>query len=245
MYARNHRRAAVVSLLFLGFTLFPVTTVAAQTVAVTDIQTTVCGADSQPLITIDTPQSDTTVASTSIVLEGSVQRTSHIAVTVDGVYDQTVSLAANSERYQVDVNVAAGTRTIRLEAIGLCGESVSAGVIVSVVPDESQNLPNIIETLDSNTSVSQLDTQSESESFQPIWRMDLGAATGTIASALATTVRQLAAPLLFITSIATLAYTTAASITVQQTSTSLTVRRRKIMLIIGIIGTCLALFLGS
>ncbi len=246
MYARNHHRAVVVSLFFLGLILSPVILAAAQTLAVTDIQTTVCGADSKPLVTIETPQSDTTVSSTSIVLAGSVQRASHIAVTVDGIYDQTVSLAANSERYQIDVNVTAGTRTIRLEAIGLCGESATAGVIVSVVPDEAQNSPNmLIETLDSNASVSPLPTQPGSESVQPIWQADIGTTMATVTTSIVSTVRQLTVPLVFIASVGVIAYAASGTILLQQTSISLTPRRRKIMIALGIIGACLSLFLGS
>jgi len=244
MHARNPRRAVVASLLFVGLSFFLVPSAAAQTVAVTDIQTTVCGADSKPLITIDTPLSDTTVSSNSIALEGNIQRASTIVVTVDGTYDQTVSLASSSTRYHIDVQVVAGTRTIRLEAIGLCGDSATAGVIVSVAP-ESQGSPNaLVETLEPNLIVKPEDVQSKNEPFESMGQKDVGVAAERPTSSLAKIIRQLAAPLLFIASAGTIVYAISAGAIMQQTSSSLIVYHRKTM-IVGVVGACLALLLGS
>lgn len=232
MFAKRNHLAVAASLAVSCW--FSSVATALPSIANTSINTVVCGVDAAPRLTIDSPQSDTTVDMLRIPIRGTVVHVSQILITIDGEYDQTVSLASGAERYETIVTTSSGTRTIQLEAIGICGQSITSNLILTVAP--SAAVPAMVETI----SPRQLDT------IPSVSRVESGTVTPydnlpAIASSVIATVQHLVAPVLFLFSIGLIFYL---YLFHQFSMHQLLISRYARILLVGmgICGMCIALF---
>lgn len=192
MFAKRNHLALVASLAVSCW--FSSVAAALPSLANTSINTVVCGVDAAPRLTIDSPQSDTTVDMLRIPIRGTVVHVSQILITIDGEYDQTVSLAAGAERYETIVTTNSGTRTIQLKAIGICGQSITSSLVLTVAP--SAAVPAMVETI----SPRQLDTMPSASIVESgiVTPFD---SFPVVAGSVIVTLQHLVAPVLFLFSI--------------------------------------------
>lgn len=126
----------------LGIGAWGLTTIPSPLYAQTDVQAFVCGTDSEPKISIARPDTDSTVSSTDIKLEGRVANSNQIVVLVDEQYDQTLAISPSQTTYDLDVSTSPSTHTIKLTARGVCnGATSTANVVVTVRPNGDSSLP--------------------------------------------------------------------------------------------------------
>lgn len=122
------RLALLAAVMAAGVTSGVSSVVGAQS---SEVRVRVCSTDSQPTITVSSPQSDTVVESRSLIISGSAERITQIEVSIDNNYVRTVALPSNVSTFVTNVSLTPGTQTIRLEAQPLCpGHSIASRTLV-------------------------------------------------------------------------------------------------------------------
>lgn len=81
-------------------------------------------------ITITAPEPGAVVSQSTISLEGSVQGATQIDVRIDGAYNSTIPLSSGQTTFSESVQLAAGTRTIEVEANDICGVQNGTDTVV-------------------------------------------------------------------------------------------------------------------
>lgn len=107
---------------------------AGQAHAQTGVYATICVPASS--ISIDQPANDSTVTSSPVTIEGSVNQANQIEIYVDDEFDSILPLTIGQSTYSGTLQLPTGTHTVRVVAINSCdgvsGEATS--VVTYVVP---------------------------------------------------------------------------------------------------------------
>lgn len=134
-------RRRVFSALFGGAVLFSfvVTDTAAAQSADTQFDALVCsGESSNAAMVITSPQGDSVVNHSPVMLQGTIYNISQIDVYVDDAYAGTVAVSRHQTTFAAPQSLAEGTHTIRLVGNDICQyQDVEAQVVVTYHPDVS------------------------------------------------------------------------------------------------------------
>lgn len=88
-------------------------------------------------ITVDSPVTDSVVASSPLQVTGVVKGATQIETSIDGAYSTTTSVMADQDSFSIPVELPGGRHSIRLVAHSGCGEKASALVYVRLQPEDS------------------------------------------------------------------------------------------------------------
>ncbi len=96
----------------------------------------VCGTDAiVASLTITEPLSDSIVNQPNVTVRGTAQNSSQIEVSVDGAYNSTAAIAADSIAFQTLIVLPEGTHTVSMVAYGVCGgPNATDSIVVTYQP---------------------------------------------------------------------------------------------------------------
>ncbi len=95
----------------------------------------VCDAAALGQIDIVSPESDTVLRQTPLVLEGQVQLVNQVEIYINGNYHKVQAVASGSNQFSTTVSLQPGTQTIEARGVGLCnGDEVQDQIVVTYEP---------------------------------------------------------------------------------------------------------------
>ncbi len=89
-------------------------------------------------VSLANPPSDSVVATGAVSLSGTVKQASQIEVKIDDMFDSVIAVAVGQETFEGVIQLSAGTHTITLTAIDMCGGvNATASSVVTYTPPPS------------------------------------------------------------------------------------------------------------
>lgn len=122
----------------------------------TDVGVSICGDDVPAAgISISEPINDSVVSLAENPFRGTVENATQIEVTIDGQYNNTISIGANVTTFETSLTLSEGTHTISMTANAICGAPNATDSIVityqpAVQPSAGNSTPT---TLDGATTL--------------------------------------------------------------------------------------------
>ncbi len=106
----------------------------------TTINATICD-DQPPLLTINSPISDSTVSTNTVELSGTSLRTTQINITQNGTPSQSVAIG-NDASFSTQLSLTQGTNTIELDTYFSCNQThTTTTLVVTYEPTVQPGLP--------------------------------------------------------------------------------------------------------
>lgn len=141
--------------LAVSLLLTPVADVSAQQTG-SQVEVMVCPQPGSSSFVITTPESDSTVSESKVVIEGDVEYISQLDFFVDDTYDHTIALGYAATAFRSSVTLSPGTHTIRVEATDMCAQTthVDSAVVTylpKTPPSIGSNVPTDIPAFNGST----------------------------------------------------------------------------------------------